>query len=216
MASQTISITRALVELKRYQSRIDKAISTGLFVAIGVGQDTNCKVYGNNSTSIEAIKTSIVGSFDQVQQLILNRQKLKRAIVLSNATTQVNVLGQQMTVAEAIEMKTQVSTLTHWVNTIRSQRTSAMLTVEQLNQRMEASIDGLLTTMYGNDKNKVSTLDLQEISAPQRRVKEAKLIDPVDTEQKINTIEELISKMDSELDFVLSETNSRTTIEVEL
>lgn len=216
MAVQQISVTRALVELKRYQARIEKTITESVFVGVSIGRDSTRKVYGNTSHSVDSTERAIVGNLARVEQLILNRQKLKSAIVLSNATVRVNVMGIDMTVAEAIELKSQQSTLQLLADTIRSQRAAAVTTVDQLNTRLESNIDHLLSTIYGNDKTKVSGIDYVEVATPQKRAKEANLIDPIVSDQKIISVEELASKLECELDFVLSEINAKTLITVDL
>ena len=107
MTMQKISVTRALVELKRLDERIGKAISGGLFIARTVGRDTNKKVVGS-SDSVAAVEKRIQGSFDKVTSLITNREKIKSALVMSNATTHVSIMGRNVTVAEAIELKSTV------------------------------------------------------------------------------------------------------------
>lgn len=49
MTQQTISVTRALVELKRYNDRVTQAIAVP-FVSITVGKEANQKVLNSNKT----------------------------------------------------------------------------------------------------------------------------------------------------------------------
>src|ERR1035437_8401176 len=130
MSAQQISVTRALVELKRLDERISKAISGGLFVARTIGRDTNKKVIGSSDT-VASVEAKIHGSFDKVNSLIVNRERIKSAIVLSNANTKVKILGRDVTVAEAIELKSTVAFRTQFLETMRRQLTGERQQVEK-------------------------------------------------------------------------------------
>lgn len=210
-----MSVTRALVELKRFEERITRAINEGLFVTSTVGLEANRKVNGLNKTVAETSQM-IQGSFDKVDSLIKNRAAVKAAIVKSNAATKVNILNQEMTVAEAIELKSTVNLRSLYLNQIRTQLQRARLTVDAANKALEESIDKLLTTAYGNEKGKVESAQFDAISAPQRRQRQAELLDPVGVESRIEKLQEEISQINSEIDFALSESNARTEIEVEV
>ena len=215
MAIQNISITRALVELKRIGERISTATSQGKFVAVQVGQETKAKVQGSNASIADTV-AQIQGSFDKVDALIKNRSALKAAIVKSNANTNVVILGQTMTVAEAIELKSTVNFREQYLNTLRYQLTNARNVIDRSNNELEASIEKLLTTMYGSDKTKVDADSYNIVATPQKANKLLSLIDPVGVEKRIEKLQEEINNINSEIDFVLSESNARTTVAVDL
>lgn len=211
--TQTMSITRGLVELKRINDRINAAIAQGRFVARTVGKNNNQKVVGYSDTVVEMGKR-IQASFDTVDALIQNRQKIKSAIVLSNATTKVTVLGQEMSVAEAIELKgTIVFRNTYLVN-MRSQLMRESQEVEKANVALDAAIEVSLNTIYGSDKAKHDASTLENVSKPQKEQKEAALLDPAKIEERIAKLTKEIADLESEVDFTLSESNAKTTIEV--
>lgn len=211
---QKMSVTRALVELKRTAERINQTLIGSTFAAVTVGLDQNRKVQGSNK-SVAEVETAIKGSFDKMDSLIANRQKLKAAIVKSNATTTVQILGRTVTVAEAIELKGTLDNRRAYLNYVRQHAQTARATVDRGNQVLEDSIEKLLTTAYGSDKTKIDPSIAESIAKPQRQQKQLALLDPIDIDAKIVKLQDEISQIESEIDFVLSESNARTEIEVD-
>jgi len=210
---QTMSITRALVELKRLNDRIETAIQSGKFVSRTVGKGIYKKVVGSNDTP-DQMKNKIQASFDTVDSLIANRQRIKSAIVMSNAVTTVVVSGQILSVAEAIEMKSTVAFRNLYLHTLRSQQVSETKAIEAANATLDASIEAMITTICGAEKSKIDVTTLATISEPQKEQKEAAILDPSKIEDRIAKLTEEISVLSSELDFTLSESNARTIITV--
>ena len=212
--TKKISITRALVELKRFDQRITQALNSSKFVERTVGRGNKRKVPFSN-VSIADTEAAIRGSYDKVDQLIKNRAAMKSKIVLSNATTKVTVLGAQMTVAEAIELKTSVSSRQQYVNVLRAQLQQHRQVIEVDNAKLQAKIDTSLNSIYGTEKAKIDAAMVAQVADPQRDLLESELLDPVGIEKRIEKLQEEISEITSEIDFVLSEANARTEIEVD-
>jgi hypothetical protein len=212
--TKKISITRALVELKRFDQRIAQALTSGKFVDRTVGRGNKRKVPFSNA-SIADTEAAIRGSYDKVDQLIKNRAAMKSKIVLSNATVNVTVLGTEMTVAEAIELKSSVSSRQHYVNVLRAQLLQNRQVIEVDNAKLQTQIDTSLNSIYGTEKAKIDAAMVAQVADPQRDLLESELLDPVGIEKRIEKLQEEISEIMSEIDFVLSEANARTEIEVD-
>ena len=211
-----MSITRALAEVKRLDDRIQRAISTGVYVGVTVGKNQNQKMAEGNKT-ISEVTADIKGSFDQVKQLMKNREVIKAAIVMSNATTKVKVGGKEYTVAEAIELKKTVVSKEYFLNSLRQVNARANLQVNALEGKMKESIERSVMAVYASDKgSKVSADQYDAIAKPQEERFAPALLDPCGITQMIAQLDEEISVINSELDFVLSESNARTDIEVEV
>lgn len=211
---QSISITRALVELKRYDQRIAQALQAK-FIERTIGQGDNRKV-PFSTESVADVEKNIRASYDKVDALLANRAKVKSAIVLSNANTKVKVLDQEVTVAEAIEMKTSVQNRKHYVNTLRSQLQSFRQVVDSDNQKLQTKIDSSLDKIYGTEKAKIDAEMVKLVSEPQMKLHESKLLDPAGIEKRIEKLQAEITEIETELDFALSESNARTEISVDL
>ncbi len=212
--AKTISITRALVELKTLEDRIQAAIRSGQFIGPARGRETQKTMADAKKSSLNDAEAVIKGSFDKVESLIEYRQKLKGAVIQSNATTFAKLGDVEYTVAQLIEMKGTVGFYETFVNTLRSQRTQVVNMVDKANAELESQINALLLSVYAKDKTKVAESDVEAIAKPQRDAKEQSVFDPCEIDKKIEKIQEKITSLKSELDFVLSESNARTTITV--
>ncbi len=210
---QTMSITRALAELKRLDDRIERESTSATYVAVSVGKNEQKKVNGINST-VDEVSKKIRSSYDSVIDLFTRRGAIKSAIVLSNAKTFVTVSGKQLTVAEAIELKQSINLKRTLVAQMQSQLTTARSVMNQLNAKLEIKIDGFLTTLYGSEKSKADAASVESVGKVQRDASEASLIDVLDLSTKIEKLIEEISVVDTELDFTLSEINAKTEIVV--
>ena len=216
--TQTMSVTRALVELKTLNDKINRAIVGGVYVGLQTGTGdkskfSNSSLNGQFASRVEA-ESKIKGSFDSVESLVNRRQAIKSAIILSNAKTQVSFGGKTITVAEAIELKSTVEFRRSFLANLQSQLNYANGNMVQKNAALEAKIDKLLETSYGSEKTKVDAAVVEAISKPQRDTNGVSLFDPLDIQSKIDSQRELLDQLESELDFTLSESNARTTIVV--
>lgn len=101
MSTSTISITRALAELKTLAARIGE-ITTRSWVTVKVNEKIGAKTaaeFGEEARS----------AYQSYTDLLERRNALKCAIVQSNAVTNVEIAGKIYTVAEAIERKNSIS-----------------------------------------------------------------------------------------------------------
>lgn len=209
-----MSCTRALAELKRFDDRINREISENIFVGVTMGRG-NLQKMMMGSGSVEQQSRNIQGSFDTVQSLIEQRQKIKAALVVSNSVATITLGGKTMTVAEAIEMKKSVAYKQQFVRVLTSQLNMSNQQVAAQNAKLETAIDTMVTQVMGaSDKGKVDTTSYEAIAVPQRNAKEAALLDPKGIAEQIKKLTDEIGLVELELDFLLSESNAVTMIEV--
>ncbi len=206
-----MSVTRALAELKRLDDRIKRASEEGVFVAVTTGKNVSMKVYEAQMT-VDAVKSKIQESFDKLDSMFVSRASMKAALVLSNAKTTIKVFGRDVTVAEAIEMKTSVVNKKVLLQRLKNQHLKCSSTVMALNSKLDDTIELNLKTIYGSDKSKADPAAYESIAKPQREQKEAALLDPKNILKQISDLEEEISMTETELDFLLSESNAKTEI----
>ena len=195
-----ISITRALVELKTLDSRIQKKIDTGVFVSYK----------GQFHQPHEATKEA-VANYQSVNDLIERRKKIKSAIITSNALTKVNICGNEMTMAEAIETKSSIKHKKNLLAVLKAQYGSVVTTIESVNARVRKDLENKSTRDTDKDKQQMS---LEEFSKMYINLHGVELFDPIKVSQKIEQLEQYITQFEQEVDYVLSEKNATTFIEL--
>ena len=99
MTKETMSVHKALSELKIMENRITNAIGTGTYCI--ENKHSNEKIKG---VLIDDYKKVMQGNYDKATDLIKRYNAIKKAVVLSNAKTTVMIGEKEYTVAEAIYM----------------------------------------------------------------------------------------------------------------
>lgn len=205
-----ISITEALLELKLYDGKINKALSSAKFVGAKKRSGDKVGVF-----TVKNFEENAKASYQSVSDLIKNRAKLKAAIVQSNAITSVEIAGKKYTVAEAIERKNSIVYDKQFLTILQSQWAKATDDVLKENKKVDAQIDKMLESFLGKDSDKkVSEQELASISDPYRAKNEFDLVDPLGLYEKIQSLEEEINAFEAEVDVKLSISNSTTYIEI--
>lgn len=203
-----MSITRGLAELKLLDKKIEKATQEGLFVSTAIGKNP---VKGFKTT--DEFEQNAKSAYQSVLALIARRQVIKSAIVKSNATTSVTIAGVSMTVAEAIEQKTSII---HKQNLLRKMNLDfhqANDRAETENHRVKNRLDEHLNSYFGKD-TKGKNDEVEVITKAFLQNNEAKVVDPIGARVEIEKLHDSIENFLSEVDFVLSESNTITKIEV--
>lgn len=196
-----ITITRALTELKTLDKRIQKAIDSGTFVSYQ-GQ-----FYKPNEQAKNAVAT-----YQSITDLLERRKKIKSAIVMSNANTKVTICGKEMTVCESIETKSSIKHLDNLLNRLKSQHAQESRTVESINEKVRRDLESKTKMTSEKEDTKI---DLNEFSTTYLKLHGVGLYDPLKISSKIEELEDYITKFRSEVDFVLTEKNSTTYINVD-
>lgn len=210
MTTETMTVHKALAELKILDNRIVGAISNGTYCI--ANKHSNTKIQG---MSLEDFKKTMQGSFDKVSDLIKRRNAIKRAVVLSNASTKVTIGDGQYTVAEAIEMKNhgiELEELFH--QELRKQYAKAKKEIDKNNgEGIEERAEQYVIGLYGS-KEKTNTEDFKKAKQDFIESQSYDLIDPLNIYEKIEELEEKISAFKSEVDAALSVSNATTNIEI--
>ena len=205
-----ISVTEALVELKLYDSKINKAIASTPY--IGAAKKSSDKV---GAVTKDAFISASKSGYQSIQDLIKNRALIKSAIVQSNANTNVEIGGKTYTVAEAIEKKNSIVYDEYLLQAMKEAWSKATNAVGKENLKVDNTVDTMLNTFLGKDsEKKVSEGDLAAISDPYREKNEWALVDPLDLYGEITRLDNEIAAFKAEVDVKLSVSNSVTYIEV--
>lgn len=208
-----ISITRALTEIKHLADRINRACSEP-FVGLAKGRDTRKVCVNSPSRSVADVQSMLTANLQSVNDMINRRDTLKRLVINSNANTHVVINGVTMTVAEAIEKKASVAFKQTLLNNMRQQFVANARKVETDNTKLMAEVDQAVQQAYGNEKGKVDEDQYNAVAKPRLDHSEISLIDPNKIEGQIKELDDEITGFVQEVDFVLSESNARTSISI--
>lgn len=209
--TETMSIHKALCELKVIGDRIEKTMGKVPFVL--ANEHANRKIQG---IPIEEFIAQIKSAHQSTVDLIARREAIKCAVVKSNAVTKVTVAGKEYTVAEAIEMKN------HGMDFIRmlkaklsSELDRAKRLAEMANgQNLENRADGYIKNLYGTTDMKNLT---EEANAARKTFIEqhtTELVDPLKAADMVTALENQFYDFMSEVDAALSVSNSLTEITI--
>lgn len=202
----SLTITRALVELKTLNSRINKIVDYTTFIMYKT-KSKNCH-YAEDD-----FKQSVTSEFQSFNDLVARRDKIKNAIMMSNMTTMVDIAGKKMTVAQAVEFKTTIGYKTLLLETLIKQRQQVTIDTEAHNQKVQAKIDDNVRIICGKDSKPDANV-IQTVSDGIAKGDPIEVFDPLNLDAVINTLEKEIEDFSANVDYVLSESNALTKIEV--
>lgn len=211
MMTETMTIHKALAELKVLESRIMKTVGDGTYCV--ANKHSNEKI---NGVSVEDYKKVIQGAYDKAIDLIARYKAIKKAVTLSNAKTVVTIGDEEYTVAEAIWMKNHgVEFDELLLNELREQYSKAQAKIlkqngNDLEQRAEQYVVGI----YGSKEGKTNTDDFEKTKQDFITSQTFELVDPIGILEKIEVLEEKISTFKAEVDSALSTSNALTIAEV--
>lgn len=214
MNTEKMTVHKALAELKIIDDRINKAIGNTVFVeAVKNGTD---KI---NGIDIEDFKNNIKSGFQKANDLINRRNAMKRAVVLSNATTKVTIGGKEYTVAEAIEMKNHgmdgkkalLRDMSYEYS--RSNVKFNEYSGENLEQRANDYVQNILRSQ--GDSSDKDSKQIQALHDAFVETNQFIMIDPLHIADKIEELENEIHEFEVEVDAALSVSNAITVIEFE-
>jgi hypothetical protein len=202
--SQMMSITQALAELKLLDKRIQKALDRVTWA------DVKTK---SHPVDTEAFKKSVQAEYQSFQDLVKRRDTIKRAVVISNATTQVTIGSWKGTVAEAIEYKTSIGYKHRLLDVMRLQLLTAKEQFKNQQESVDARLEKLLHSELGKDV-KTSPETITALTNSFRENNKVELVDPLDLAERCRVLEEEIEAFETNVDWVLSEANGKTQIHI--
>lgn len=205
MSAQRMSVTQALPELKLLERRIGKVSST-----IG----TWCKVAHNGApVDREKHKRETEANLQSFNDLMKRRDAIKRGIILSNAVTRVKIGTWEGTVAEAIEYKSSIRMRREMLEEMKSCLRLNQVEYQHMKDVVDGRLERLLQSELGKDV-KTNPETITALTNSFRDNNKVELVDPLDMATRISTLEEELDAFETNVDWVLSESNGRTMIDV--
>lgn len=209
MIHEKMTVHKALAELKTLDDRINSEIIGSVFVR--ANRHNNMKIFGKTIPDFMADTES---SYQSVKALINRRNAMKRAVVLSNAITKVNIGGVEYTVAEAIEMNNHgMENLVDLRNCLREQYSSVKRMVESENgDKLVKACENYIQATFGT-KEKVNNPDIEMAQKVYMTNNTYDIVTGLDVEKVIKELTDRIDTFKAEVDSALSVSNALTVIE---
>lgn len=211
MTTETMTVHKALAELKVLDSRISDAILSGDFVITKKNNQDTVK-----GKTVEQFKSKATEVFQKASDLICRRNAIKNAVVVSNANTTVKIGDKDYTVVEAIEKKNHgMDYYVQLRDVLRQQFARQKSELEKHNTSLQQKAEQFVTGLMGG--REVKTDSAEYISAVDTYIKSntMTLLDPLGIEAKIEELDDMINTFLPEVDAALSVSNAVTTITVE-
>lgn len=216
MTTEKMTIHKALAELKTMDDRINKAIRSTSYVL--AAKHSAEKI---NGVKVNDFKEQIRSGYQKVTDLIKRRDAMKRAVVLSNATTKVKIGDNEYTAAEAIEMKNHGiefrSALLRQMNSdyIAAQNELARNGGEALEKKSEQYVLAVIAAQPKDSKMSADSDVMKGLRQTYIENNTYDLIDPLDITKVMETLDAEINEFNAEVDAALSVSNALTVIEFE-
>ena len=209
MIHEKMTVHKALAELKTLDDRINSEITGSVFVR--ANRHNNMKIFGKTIADFMADTES---SYQSVKALINRRNAMKRAVVLSNAITKVEIGGVEYTVAEAIEMNNHgMENLVDLRDCLREQYSSVKRMVESENgDKLVKACENYIQATFGT-KEKINNPDIETAQNVYMANNTYDIVTGLDIEKVIKELTDRIDAFKAEVDSALSVSNALTVIE---
>lgn len=208
---EVMSVHKALAELKVLDSRIGNAILSGDFVITKKNNQDTVK-----GKTAEQYKVKATEAFQKASDLILRRNAIKNAVVISNAKTTVRIGDNEYTVAEAIEKKNHgMDYYVQLRDVLRQQFAKQKADLEKHNASLQQKAEQFVTGLMGGKDVKTDSAEFSNAVDTYIKSNTMTLLDPLGIEKKIEELDDMINTFLPEVDAALSVSNAVTTITVE-
>ncbi len=205
------TITRGLAELTMLKDKHQKEVMKLNLIAVKQGT----KIRKPNSSYDEK---SFIEQAKQTYQSVLDIERrileIKNKIDESNFTTKIKIGEIEMTVSEALNMKRLIEFKRTRLNYLKNMKAKAQLDFDCGTEENRRRIEKMAQDQAAGGSSKAGEAE-KEIVESVERIYKMDFIDPVDITKEIEKLENEITEFDNNIDYVLSESNSTTYIEVE-
>lgn len=205
---EKVTIHRALSELKLIGAKIQKGIDE--LNPSGIVQKDKLV---NGVYPKDEFERKAKESFQSVTDLIDRRNRIKSAIVRANGVTVVKIASEEMTIADAINLKAVIGLKKSIIETLKKRHNAAKANLEKNNTQVDANALQLAQVALGKQGIKIGDNDAQAVIDPFLKANKFELVDPIGVENKVSEMEKKIGDFEAEVDAVLSEINAVTFIE---
>lgn len=205
----TMSVHEGLARLKMLNKKVYQTRTDTLNLM---------RVIKNNDKTIDGITleefaTNAQSYVQSFEAMVENYNRLKSAIVLSNATTKVVISGKEYTVAEAIERKNYMEKTQYFKNMLFRHKEDVVYEQKRNEENFQSSFEKFLSSQGDAKNRKVEEIEVL------RKFFEAnngsKIYDPCNLNKIVEKLDKEYDDFMTEVDYRLSESNATTMIDVE-
>jgi hypothetical protein len=213
MSNQTntkeFTLTRALVELKLYDSKIEKAIKELKPVSYAIN-----KIVVDYRQTKEEFLDNYKAQMQSVSDLRKNKTVLKNALMKANAETIVKIGDKEYTILEALNRKNDIRTEQLLISQLKNHLNNAIARTENIKNDIEANIERTINSRSSSSSNQ--SKDYVQTIRDSYKDQMPELVNADVIEKLITEKEAEITEFIAEVDFALSEINAITKIKVQL
>ena len=212
MTTETMTIHRALAELKVLDDRITKLLNEAKFC----GAAKNC-MQKLGGVTIEEYKQNAQATYDKIIDLMARQAAIKRAVSESNAVTHRVVCGHDYTVAQLIWMNQHgIDFKSALLNVMERQYASAVAVTEAANSKLSDKADDFISrNNSGADKSSIDADAIKDMRESYIERETMQLVDGINIKKTKEALADEINKFKAEVDAVLSTSNATTEITIE-
>lgn len=210
-------VTQALDERELLRKRIKQKIETMEYVSYKKGNSANIEDGRNESEFCDYVESE----YQSVRDLIRQYDKLDRAIIKSNCMAKVTINGEELSVAEAIALRTRLKTSVieptsrcfEWLlfDAMKTVLRKAASIVADENR----DLDMQLRNMYSSHlSGEAKVDDFQQLIDAYKADNTAVIVNPIGIENEVKRISDWIENTLKEIDTQIKVSNATTTIEI--
>lgn len=208
-----MTITKALATAKSLEAKIERELPRLKFLAHVEGTGNFATVVGTSS-SVAEVEKGIISALQSVEDMIAQRAAIKAAVVASNAITTVMIGDKAYTVAAAIEMKRSIAHRKQLLAQLQRAKVVGDSEATKRSDNFNAKIEQMRSNAFTGKDRKLTDADLDILTDPVKTQTAPSLLDPIGIAGKIEDLVKEIEDFELNVDYALSESNAKTTVEV--
>lgn len=201
-----ISLHRVIAEIKSLEEKLN------LSVPVVAACSSKDQMVGNLTK--EKFEAQSQGAIDEFTANLSRLRKLKAARNLANSITIVKIAGSEMTIDEAIIYKVTSEKLRTFVQFVKSQMVAAANQVAIASAEVEKKIEAQAIAIGGSTK-KIDQNELDTIRRMFQKSTGKEIAIGSNVEDFIAKATKSLDEFAVEVDYVLSEANAKTLVDVE-
>lgn len=209
MTQTTITVSRALTKLKHLKLALasyERQVPPLLGIAIG--DEKRVEGY---ALPYEQVTKIFQSNYDTINNEFNEYLKIRRAVVQSNALTKITFNGEEITLAEALELKARLPQKKAFLTSLRNQLTIATNQIDKKRTDLDNVIDKQTANILA-DKSETSQAEASQLEEINRRRNTPSLIDVIGIQKIIDKLSAEVVAIEVELDATINESNVRTDI----